>query len=123
MIGELLLTLFIVVLLWGGRFPRVSLCTVTGFTFWASFDTGSRAVLAPGGIDTTTFLALGVLVLLGGIFPSMDVFAVLEEYFTLEAADVAPKYALITPKYALITLLFLVVGLATGAGAASAWGI
>jgi len=121
--GELLLTVFIIVLLWGGRFPRVSLCTVTGFTFWASFDTGSRAVLGPGPIDGTTLFALAVQVLLGGIFPSMDVFAVLEEYFTLEAADVAPKYALITPKYALITLAFLVVGLATGAFSASAWGV
>jgi hypothetical protein len=119
MVGELLLTLFVVVLLWGGRFPRLSLCTVTGFTFWASYETGSRAVLGPGAIDGTTVLALGVLVLLGGIFPSMDVFAVIEQYFTLEAEEVAPKAALITPQYALITLAFLVAGLATGALAAT----
>jgi hypothetical protein len=119
MVGEFLLTLFVVVLLWGGRFPRVGLCTVTGFTFWASYETGARAVLGPGAIDGTTLFALGTLVLLGGIFPSMDVFAVLEEYFTLEAADVAPKSALLTPRYALITLAFLIAGLATGALAAS----
>jgi len=119
MVGELLLTLFVVVLLWGGRFPRVGLCTVTGFTFWAAYETGSRAVMAPGDIDGTTLFALGVLVLLGGIFRSMDVFAVLEEYFTLEPADVAPQSALVTPKYALITLAFLIAGLATGALAAS----
>src|SRR4026207_1101898 len=111
MIGELLLTLFVVVLLWGGRFPRIGLCTVTGFTFWASYEPGSRVVQGPGPVDGTTLFALGTLVLLGGIFPSMDVFAVLEEYFTLEAADVAPKAALISPKYAFITLAFLVAGL------------
>jgi hypothetical protein len=119
MVGELLLTLFVVVMLWGGRFPRIGLCTVTGFTFWASYETGSRVVQGPGPVDGTTLFALGTLVLLGGIFPSMDVFAVLEEYFTLEAADVAPKAALISPKYAFITLAFLIAGLATGALAAS----
>ena len=118
MVGELLLTLFVVVLLWVGLFPRVGLCTVTGFTFWAAYQTGSRAVLTPGELDGTTLAALAVLVLLGGIFPSMDVFAVLEEYFTLEPADVAQS-ALVTPKYALITLAFLIAGLATGALAAS----
>ena len=110
--GELLLTVFIVVLLWGGRFPRVGLCTVTGFTFWASYDTGSRVVLAAGAIDTTTVVALFVLVMLGGIFPSMDVFAIFEDK-TLEPA--------ISPKCALITLAFLVAGLATGALASTAW--
>lgn len=111
--GELLLTVFIVVLLWGGRFPRVGLCSVTGFTFWASYDAGSRVVLAAGAIDTTTVAALLVLVVLGGIFPSMDVFAIFEDR-TLEQPAISPRYAL-------ITLAFLVAGLATGALASTAW--
>ena len=49
----------------------------------------------------------------------MDVFAVLEEYFMMEAAEGGPKYAFLTPKYALITAAFLAAGLATGALAAS----
>jgi hypothetical protein len=113
-VGELLLTVLMIALLWGGKFPRVGLCAVTGFTFWASYDTGRRVIEAPGGIDVTTVGALLVLVALGGIFPGLNVFAILE-------SDRPPE-AELSPKYALVTLVFLLAGLATGAFASTALG-
>ncbi len=112
--GEVLLTVLMIALLWGGRFPRVGLCAVTGFTFWASYDTGRRLVETPGGIDLTTIAALLVLVALGGVFPGLNVFAILESE--------RPPEADLSPKYALVTLVFLLAGLATGAFASTALG-
>jgi hypothetical protein len=113
-VGEVLLTVLIIALLYGGRFPRVGLCAVTGFTFWASFDTGRRVMQTPGALDLTTLSALLVLVMLGGIFPGLNVFAILE--------NETPPETELSPKYALVTFVFLLVGLATGAFATSALG-